>query len=61
MRTRQINSLLKDYKLWSHCSPRCKQSFIYQMRGRQYGWDALHDAFNWFVEGWKQALQAREL
>lgn len=59
MRTREIASLLNGYKLWEHCTPPCRAAFIQQMRGRQYGWDALHDAFNWFVEGWIQADIAR--
>lgn len=59
MRIRQIESLMRETKLWQHCTPPCKAAFIQQMRGRQYGWDALHDAFNWFVEGWIQADIAR--
>lgn len=58
MKTRDINALMRDCKLWQHCTYECKQAFIKQMRGRRYGWDALTDAFNWFVIGWKAAVVA---
>lgn len=57
MRTRYIDVLLRDCKSWQHATFASRKMFIKEMRGRQYGWDALTDAWNWFLTGWKASDQ----
>lgn len=55
MRTLRIDATLKGCKAWKESTLACRIAFKRSMRGRQYGWDALHDAANWFCSGWKAA------
>lgn len=55
MLTRKINSYMRHSKLWQHCTETCRRAFIREMRGNQYDFDALRDAFDWFVIGWRAA------
>lgn len=55
MRTSKIYRTLSDVGTWNHSTNEIKQAFIRQMRGRQYGWDALYDAWGWYLSGWKDA------
>lgn len=40
---------------WNHGPIAAKEEFERQMAGRQYGYDALRDAWGWFVCGWRGA------
>ena len=51
-----IEKEFRHMSLWVNASPALKFSFAEEMRGRQFGDDALFDAFCWFVHGWHGAL-----
>jgi hypothetical protein len=55
MITRTVNSYLRGFKLWQHCTLTCRLAFIREMRGKEYGIDECRQAFWWFVKGWRDA------
>lgn len=45
----------QSYELSSWHDPtnaKVRQAFILSMKGRQYGYEALRDAWGWFLEGY---------
>lgn len=56
MRRREIEKILRDTPYWKKQSSELERmEFCQAMRGCQYGWDALTQAFAWFHEGWRRA------
>lgn len=37
---------------WLDASQDLKTAFKRSMRGRKYGWQECHDAWEWFAAGW---------
>lgn len=38
----------------------CKEAFYKSMETRIFGYDAVTDAWAWFREGWKKAMETKE-
>jgi len=47
-------SLIVDRGFASHPA---HDAFVHAMRNREYGWDALNDAWAWFSDGWEAAAR----
>lgn len=42
-------------EVWDYGSVAAKEKFVEQMKGRLYGYEALRDAWLWFLHGWIEA------
>lgn len=48
-----LDVMLKDVASWNDPkNVHAKRWFCQAMLGRQYGYDPLLDAWNWFLKGW---------
>lgn len=46
-------SLLRDLDSWNDkMNETARECFKAEMKGREYGYEALHDAWNWFLTGY---------
>lgn len=52
MTPQEIAAVLKDTVSWHQAEPHCRGAFAVEMRNRQYGHDALTQAWGWFLAGW---------
>lgn len=48
----EIADLLKDAASWNAASSHQRGAFVVEMKDRSYGWDALTQAWAWFLAGW---------
>lgn len=55
----QINLTLNEHgaaycpDTWLHADRYLRIAFASEMEGRQYGWEALCQAWEWFYRGWR--------
>lgn len=54
MTPQEIAATLKDTKSWHEASSHQRGAFAHEMKDRQYGWDALTQAWGWFLVGWQE-------
>lgn len=53
MKTRKINAYMKHSKLWQHSDYICRAAFTRSLRGSDFNYSELMNAFVWFTEGWR--------
>lgn len=52
MEPKEIDDVLRKSISWEVASPEQRRAFASEMRGKSYGWDALTQAWGWFLSGW---------
>ena len=52
----EIAAVLKDNRSWELASGWQRGAFANEMETKQYGWDALTQAWGWFLAGWGNAV-----
>lgn len=48
-----IGTVLGDNESWKSATPWQRGAFAAEMVHKQYGWDALTQAWGWFLAGWQ--------
>lgn len=52
MTREDIENTLVGTTSWKAATPHQRNAFAKEMEIRQYGWDALTQAWGWFLTGW---------
>ena len=53
MKRRELDRLLSECRTWKSLNEDERKMFTRAMRGRDFGGDALLDALEWYVMGWR--------
>jgi hypothetical protein len=49
---KSIDFMLRDVRSWRNTTYSSRHAFLREMRGKQYGYGELLNAWGWFLAGW---------